>query len=38
MNKVEVLKAEKDGLDILNDIPAFTAKVGSPSPRTTGTA
>ena len=24
MNKVEVLKAEKDGLDILNDIPAFS--------------
>ncbi len=24
MNKIEVLKAEKDGLDILNDIPAFS--------------
>lgn len=24
MNKIEVLKAEKDGLDILNDIPTFS--------------
>ena len=24
MNKIEALKAEKDGLDILNDIPAFS--------------